>query len=260
MDSGVEMIDSLIERLNSLKCEAEVANYSPSYSAGIEASIAVVRQHQTTPSQEANYWKTRYLLLKGKTEPVSRYHRGFNDGLKGACARAEAHSKNNNLTGKCASKGTFRAHGAPESEDESGARGAQPTEQPVHISEDDGCLTIHLPHRNLMVNIAEDDTVSYSDKSNGYYANSGKDAIKRESGWLEYPGAQPKLYDGMNLSYPLLFNVKLPGADYVYQGYYNSENRCFYESGDNTYREFKTDVVGFMHYPLPDISRRESDE
>jgi hypothetical protein len=141
------MIDSLIERLNSLKCEAEVANYSPSYSAGIEASIAVVRQHQTTPSQEANYWKTRYLLLKGKTEPVSSlidkeilafaetqpvsgYHRGFNDGLKGACARAEAHSKNNNLTGKCASKGTFRAHGAPESEAESGARGAQPTEQP----------------------------------------------------------------------------------------------------------------------------------
>lgn len=59
--------------------------------------------------------------------------------------------------------------------------GEKLTGHPVHISQEDGVITIHIPERNLMVNISDDNTVSYSDKSNGYYANSGKDAIKRES-------------------------------------------------------------------------------
>ena len=52
------------------------------------------------------------------------------------------------------------------------------TPPPVRISEEDGLITVHLPERGLMVNIASDNTVSYSDKSNGFYANSGKDADK----------------------------------------------------------------------------------
>lgn len=82
--------------------------------------------------------------------------------------------------------------------------------------------------------------------------------LKREYGdlWIKFPENKPKLYDGVDVSYPLLFHAKIHGnrgksANMVYQGHYNFADDIFHVAGkDLSYRD---EVISFMHYPLPKI-------
>jgi hypothetical protein len=71
----------------------------------------------------------------------------------------------------------------------------------------------------------------------------------REYSWQKYPGSEPRVFEGSWRSYPLLFHTKDGGAEHVRMGYFDFSADCFYESGFQM--EWKDQVVGFMHYPMP---------
>lgn len=84
------------------------------------------------------------------------------------------------------------------------------------------------------------------------YEAAKSKAGEGDAGWLLYPDNIPRLYDGMDVSHPLLFTTETDQGAYVRLGYYHAQPNGFVESG-NPERTVYTNysVRSFYEYPFP---------
>ncbi len=81
-------------------------------------------------------------------------------------------------------------------------------------------------------------------------------SIKRELSWLDYPANTPKQsYPSIPLSHPLLFVNVDDGKTYIRLGYFDNEDECFYESGDEKKLPWVHTVTKFFTFPYPETAK-----
>ena len=78
----------------------------------------------------------------------------------------------------------------------------------------------------------------------------------RESGWVDYPANTPEQsYPSIPLSHPLLFVNVDEGKTYIRLGYFDNEDGCFYESGDEKKLPWVHTVTKFFMFPYPETAK-----